>query len=122
MATIELDHMIVPSRDKERAARFFARILGLTYAGPSGPFVAVRVGDALTFDFDEREAPFEPLHYAFRVGAGEFDAILARVRAEGIPYGSAPWSRADGRLSNDGGGRRFYFEDPDGHVLEAFTT
>ena len=31
--TIYLDHTIVPSKDKEKAARFFARIFGLSYRG-----------------------------------------------------------------------------------------
>src|SRR4030095_14752046 len=122
MRSIELDHTIVPARDKERAARFFARIFGLTYAGPSGHFAPVRVNDTLTFDFDDRWPSFEPHHYAFRVSGEEFDAIFARVRAEGLPYGSAPGSRTDGRLSVRGDVRQFYFDDPDGHVLEAFTT
>jgi catechol 2,3-dioxygenase-like lactoylglutathione lyase family enzyme len=120
---IQLDHTIVPARDKERAARFFARILGLTYQGPVGPFVAVRVDDILTLDFDDRWPRFEPHHYAFRVGSEDFDAIFARVRAEGIPYGSHPWSRTDGKIDEAGRTRRVYFDDPeDGHVLEAFTS
>jgi catechol 2,3-dioxygenase-like lactoylglutathione lyase family enzyme len=121
MRAIVLDHTIVPARDKERAARFFARIFGLTYDGPSGPFAPVRINDTLTFDFDDRWPSFEPHHYAFRVSGEEFDGIFARVRAEGIPYGSAPWSRTDGQLSVRGGFRQFYFDDPEGHVLEAFT-
>jgi|SRR5262245_12201464 len=121
MPSIVLDHTIVPSRDKERGARFFARIFGLAYQGPSGPFAPVRVNDTLTLDFDDRWQSFEPHHYAFRVEDADFDAILGRVQAEGIAYGSLPWSRTDGKLSGQGRVRRFYFDDPDGHVLEAFT-
>ena len=121
MRSIELDHTIVPARDKERAARFFARIFGLAYEGPSGPFAPVRVNEALTLDFDDRGSSFEIHHYAFRVSGEAFDAIFARVQAERIPYGSFPWSRTDGQLNLGGGGRLFYFEDPDGHVLEVFT-
>jgi len=121
MTSIQLDHTIVPARDKEQAARFFARIFDVRYEGPAGPFIAVRVNDTLTLDFDDRWPRFEPHHYAFRVSAADFDAILARVRAEGIAYGSTPWSRTDGRLNEHVGFRQFYFDDPDGHVLEAFT-
>ena len=49
----------------------------------------MRINDALTFDFDTRE-DFEPLHYAFKVSEAAFDAIFARIRGEGIPYGSGP--------------------------------
>ncbi|MGH7289162.1 MAG: hypothetical protein ACREI8_14205 [Myxococcota bacterium] len=47
--------------------------------------------------------------------------MFARVQAEEIPYGSTPWTRTDGKLNQHDGGRLFYFDDPDGHVLEAFT-
>jgi len=34
--SITLNHTIVPAHDKEAAARFFAQIFGLQYAGPTG--------------------------------------------------------------------------------------
>jgi catechol 2,3-dioxygenase-like lactoylglutathione lyase family enzyme len=33
---ITLNHTIVPAHDKEESARFFARVMGLSYDGPSG--------------------------------------------------------------------------------------
>jgi catechol 2,3-dioxygenase-like lactoylglutathione lyase family enzyme len=36
-------------------------------------------------------------------------------------FGSAPWNLEDGKLNNWGGGRGFYFRDPNGHVLELMT-
>ena len=41
--TIVLDHTIVPARDKEESARFFARIFGLDYKGPVSHFAPVRI-------------------------------------------------------------------------------
>jgi len=49
---IVLDHMIVPTRDKEDSARFFARIFGVPYEGAAGHFAPVRVNEQLTLDFD----------------------------------------------------------------------
>ena len=49
---MELNHTIVPSLDKEASARFFARIFGLSYDGPTGHFAPVQVNDTLTLDFD----------------------------------------------------------------------
>jgi catechol 2,3-dioxygenase-like lactoylglutathione lyase family enzyme len=118
--TITLDHMIVPARDKDASARFFARIFGLSYEGPQGPFAPVRVNPALTFDFDTHSV-FETHHYAFHVGESEFDAILARVRGEGIPYGSDPAHLDNSQLNAWNGGRGVYFRDLDGHVLELMT-
>src|SRR3546814_12965464 len=89
--TVELDQMIVPVRDKEASARFFARIFGLAYDGPMPPFAPVRVNDRLTLEFDDHD-DHGILHYAFKVSDEEFDAILGRIQAERIPYGSGPYT------------------------------
>ena len=117
---IELNHTIVPSKDKEAGARFFARIFGLTYAGPAGHFAPVQVNEALTLDFDDRDE-FEPHHYAFYVGDDDFDAIFDRIKGEGITYGSGPRSAEDMEINTRRGGRGCYFQDPDGHLLELMT-
>jgi catechol 2,3-dioxygenase-like lactoylglutathione lyase family enzyme len=118
---IVLDHTIVPARDKDASARFFAQIMGLSYQGTSGHFAPVQVNESLTFDFDNRET-FESHHYAFYISDDEFDAILARVQAAGRPYGSGPMSHQDGKINTRRGGRGFYFADLDGHLLEVMTT
>src|SRR5262245_10837820 len=68
---VVLDHLVVPSRDKERSARFLARVLGLQYQGPVAHFAPVRINSALTFDFDNY-TDFERLHYAFKVDSSDF--------------------------------------------------
>lgn len=119
MAVI-LDHTIVPARNKIASAQFFARIFGLAYDGLHSHFAPVKVNESLTLDFDDREQ-FESHHYAFRISETEFDAIFDRVKAEGIAYGSGPRSRRDMQINHRRGGRGFYFEDPNGHVLEVMT-
>ena len=117
---ITLNHTIVPARDKDAAARFFARIFGLRFEGASGHFAPVHVNGTLTLLFDQ-ESRFDSHHLAFHVDDGEFDAILGRIKAAGLRYGSAPWSLDDGRLNDWNGGRGVYFKDPDGHILELMT-
>lgn len=117
---ISLNHTIVPAREKEAAARFFAELFGLVYAGSGEHFAPVKVNDTLTFLFDD-DANFESHHYAFHVSDAEFDAIFERVRKAGLTYGSAPWSTGDGKLNDWGGGRGVYFTVPDGHLLELMT-
>jgi len=120
--TITLNHTIVPARDKEAAARFFAEIFGLRFDAPSGgPFAAVRVNDTLTLDFADATGAFPSHHYAFHVSDAEFDAVLRRVKAAGLAFGSGPGSLDDGKLNAWNGGRGVYFRDPDGHVLELMT-
>ena len=119
--TIVLKHTIVPARDKRAAARSFAEIFGLQLEDEaSGHFAPVRVNENLTLLFDEDDA-FESHHYAFHVSEGEFDSIFRRVKAAGIPYGSAPWSLDDGKLNDWNGGRGVYFKNSDGHILELMT-
>ena len=117
---IVLDHTIVPARDKKAAAQFLARIFGLTYRPGAGHFAPVQVNDTLTFDFSD-ETTFEPHHYAFHVSDDEFDAIFGRIQAEGISYGSGPWSLDDSKLNHRRNGRGVYFRDPSGHILELMT-
>jgi|SRR4051812_18911697 len=118
--TIMLDHMIVPARDKEQAARFFARIFGLSYEGPVSHFAPVRVNGTLTLDFDTNEA-CHPQHLAFKVSKQEFDEIFARIKSEGIAYGSGPFSAEDMKIGSNRGENRFYFRDPSEHLLEVVT-
>ena len=118
--TILLDHTIVPARDKEGSARFFARIFGLSYNGLHSHFAPVKVNDSLPLDFDE-ERDFEHHHYAFRVSDAEFDQIFGRITSENIIYGSGPTALADMKINHRRGGRGFYFRDPNGHVLEVMT-
>ena len=119
--TIELNHTIVPARDKVASAKFFARILGLPFEESEvGHFAPVRVNDSLTLDFADSNKR-ESHHYAFKVSEEEFDMIFARIRAEGIAYGSGPYAVDDMKINHRDGGRGVYFRHPNGHVLELLT-
>ena len=117
---IVLDHTIVPARNKEESARFFARIFGLRYHGSVSHFSPVRVNATLTLDFDAATT-FEAHHYAFKVDEQEFDAIFERIGSEKVPYGSGPRSPDDMQINHRQGGRGVYFRDPSGHLLEVLT-
>ena len=128
---IVLDHTIVPAKDKVASAEFFAEIFGLKVKPGQGHFAQVQINESLTFDFaDEPEAwggpGFDPRtgkshHYAFHISETEFEAIFGRVKAKGLPYGSGPYNHTDGQIYTRRGGRGFYFEDPNGHLLEVMT-
>lgn len=119
--TITLNHTIVWARDKEAAARFFAEVFGLRFEGSDGHFAPVRVNDTLTLDFADAKKTIAGQHYAFHVSDAEFDAILQRVKAAGLAFGSGPMSLQDGKLNDWNGGRGFYYKDHDGHVIELMT-
>jgi catechol 2,3-dioxygenase-like lactoylglutathione lyase family enzyme len=117
---ILLDHTIVPAKDKLASAKFFAEIFGLNVKAGGGYFAQVQVNDSLTFDFADETEP-QSHHYAFHISEQEFETIYERVKSKGLPYGSGPYNHIDGKIYTRRGGRGFYFEDPNGHLLEVMT-
>jgi len=117
--TVSLDHLLVPSRDKVAGAKLLAGILNVPWAETGiGPFCPVFVNDGLTLDFDQWSEPFPLIHYCFRVGENEFDAILQRIERAGIPYRSDVRGNVDRRVNTLLGGRIVYWNEPDGHQWE----
>lgn len=119
--TARLDHTIVHARNKEASARFLTELLGLPDAKPVGHFQVVALGNGVALDFMETRGEVAPQHYAFRVDEADFEAIYARIRNRGIAYWADPGQCRPGEIYRSEGGRGLYFEDPDGHLLEALT-
>jgi hypothetical protein len=120
--TVHLDHLMVPSRDKEAAAKLLAELLGVPWSKTGiGPFCPVYVNDGLTIDFDEWTEPVPLIHYCFRVSEDEFDAILARLKAAEIPYRSRVHGPVDYGIDTEHGGKIVYWNAPDGHQWEMLT-
>lgn len=120
--TIQLDHFIVPSHDKAASAKRLADLLGVPWAETAlGPFSPVFLNDGLTLDFVETQDAFPVHHYAFRVSEADFDTILGRITAAGIPYRSKVHLPVDMKVDTDYGGRIAYWNDPDGHQWEILT-
>ena len=106
--SIELNHTIIPAKDKWAAAKFLADILNLE-AGPEwGHFVPVRTGNGVTLDFSD-SVDFRPQHYAFLVGDVEFDAALARIPDAGVAHYANFRRERPGEINHLYGGRGVYF-------------
>lgn len=119
--TIQLNHTIVFSKDKQKAAAFLAEILGLPPPVSMPPFAVVTLDNGVSLDFAEPGVAFVVGHYAFLVDDAVFDAALARIKAKGLTYWPAPWPGNENTINENDGGRGFYFRDPDGHGLELIT-
>lgn len=120
--TIQLDHLLVPSRNKVAAAKLLAELLDVPWSETGvGPFAPVFVNDGLTLDFDEWTEPIPLLHFCFRVEQEEFDAILERIKAAGIPYRSNVHGPVDYSINTQLGGSSVYWNEPDGHQWEMLT-
>ena len=118
-----LDHMIVPSSNRVAAARRLAKLLDVPWAEQAavGPFSPVYVNSTLTLDFDELTGPVPLQHYCFKVSEEDFDAILGRIKEEGLPFRSTPIGIDDFRVGQHDGGRLVYWRDADGHAWEILT-
>ena len=116
---IELNHTIIPARDKEASATFLADILGLDAPTRFGPFMCIETANGVSLDYSDHGLAFEASHYAFLVSEDEFDAIFARMVERGLRYWADPGHRQEGVLNDHG--RGFYFEDPSGHNMEVLT-
>lgn len=120
--SVQLDHLMVPSRDKVAAAKQLGELLGVPWSKTGiGPFAPVFVNDGFTIDFDTWEGTFPRIHYCFRVSEGEFDAILGRLRAARIPFRSDVHGPVDNAVDTRHGGRIVYWSEPDGHYWEMLT-
>jgi hypothetical protein len=120
--TVQLDHLMVPARDKLASAKLLAELLGVPWSERGiGPFVPVFVNDGFTIDFDQWSEPFPRIHYCFRVTESEFDAILGRLKARSIPFRSDVQGPADMQVNTRHGGRIVYWNEPDGHYWEMLT-
>ena len=70
---------------------------------------------------DQTAEEFVSNHYAFHIGDREFDAILERIKTEGVAYGSGPTTTENMEINHRRDGRGFYFLSPDGHNFEVMT-
>jgi catechol 2,3-dioxygenase-like lactoylglutathione lyase family enzyme len=116
----ELNHIIVPAKDKWASAKFLAAVLGVE-AGPEwAHFVPVRTSNGVTIDFDNAKN-FGHHHCAFLVSEAEFDAALKRIKQAGIEFFAEFDRSGSGEINRNYGGRGLYFDDPSGHLFELIT-
>jgi catechol 2,3-dioxygenase-like lactoylglutathione lyase family enzyme len=115
-----IDHVALPAHNAETAARWLARILGVDRpepAGPDGDMFDVALGGCSVL-FVESD-PVHGHHLAFRVSHADFEAVVDRLRVDGIPFGNDPEEPQNGQTSDPLGGLgRVYFTSIDSHLFE----
>jgi catechol 2,3-dioxygenase-like lactoylglutathione lyase family enzyme len=120
--SVQLDHFIVPCRNQIASAKMLAELLGVPWAETTlGPFSPVFINDGLTLDFQQTDEAYPIAHYCFRVSQDDFDAILTRLQAAGIPYRSRVTGPMDLKINKEYGGDMIYWNEPDGHQWEMLT-
>jgi hypothetical protein len=120
---VQLDHLIIPTKNRVASARLLGELLDVPWSEQSnfGPFSPVYVNAGLTIDFDQWPDAVPKQHYCFRVSKGEFDCILARIKAAGISFRSQPLGEVDNKVNDAFGGNLLYWSEPDGHAWEILT-
>jgi catechol 2,3-dioxygenase-like lactoylglutathione lyase family enzyme len=126
LVAVQLNHTIVPAKDKQESAAFFADVLGVAPPTSFGPFLVVTLDNGVSLDFLDAyglddSGRVHPQHYAFLVTENEFDEILSRIRARRLPHWADPGQTLIGEVNTNDGGRGVYWEDPCGHILEIIT-
>ena len=115
---IRVDHVGVPARARLDAAGLLASLFDLDREIPDdGRFARLRVSPEFTIVFYDSEQ-IQPMHVAFVVDDGAFDAILRRLQSQGVAYGSQPNDPTNGRIDHPLSERGLFFQMPDGHLCE----
>lgn len=135
---MDIDHVVLWVQDVRRSLDFYTNVVGLLpvrrdeYLAGSAPFPSVRVSERSILDLMAAEhAPIvaqfsgektptaagKPInHVCLAMDATELDALSARLASAGVE------TRTAGNRSFGARGTTthwFYFQDPDGNVLEA---
>lgn len=118
---VGLNHTIVWCTDMVRSAGFLAEMLGRPPPRAFLHFLIVDMDNGVSLDFYQQDTKPALQHYAFLIGEAEFDRMVERIRTKGLAHWADPARTQAGQINHHWGGRGVYFEDPDGHLLEAIT-
>ena len=114
---VEINHIVIPARDKRATAELLAYVLGLEVEGCLGESVRILRSNELTLEFSESDACWA-FQCAFLLSDVEFDAALSRINRGAINF-YAEFDRTGLREINwRDGSRCIYFDDPDAHLFE----
>jgi catechol 2,3-dioxygenase-like lactoylglutathione lyase family enzyme len=116
-----LDHLVLTTRDRDRAIDFYTRVLGMRLETFGAGRVALRFGDQ-KINLHEAGREFEPkaarptpgaLDLCFLTTEG-LEAVIRRLREAGVAIEVGPVARtgATGPI------RSVYVRDPDGNLIE----
>jgi len=118
--SITIDHIVLPAYDHETSAQFVANIMDLTSAGSDRHFAPVQLSATFTLAFLHAEQ-VAGYHLGFHSGEDDFDGILSRLHAAGVPYGNDPRDTTNMQTDHPFGGRGLFFVDSNGHLFEVMT-
>lgn len=117
---MKLDQRTVTCSDNRASAQFYAEAFGFREGGTKGNAEVLYIDDTTKL-FLENHHDVTPTHYRVHASAGEYDSVLSHIIVRGIPYGDAIDARNNESEYRHTNNKGFFFEDPDGHILEVTT-
>lgn len=117
ITTNGLNHLALPVRDPQRAARFYADLFNMEITSSTEQMAFVKTAgqrDMLAFSRSEAPVASSPstLHFGFMVEPEQFDAAVQTIAAKGIKVLREPSQRPIGRF--------VFIEDSEGYTVEIF--
>jgi catechol 2,3-dioxygenase-like lactoylglutathione lyase family enzyme len=126
--TKNLDHVIVPAKDRKTSAQFYEKILGFEDLGEQGEGLRGVKVDKNTVLYFENSRDGDSWargihHLCFHVDRSSFAQVFAKIKSERISYGDrydrpankhGP-AKAQGAR---GKGNSIYFKDPKGNLIQ----
>jgi catechol 2,3-dioxygenase-like lactoylglutathione lyase family enzyme len=138
MRPMDIDHVVLWVEDARSALAFYTNVVGLAgvradeFLAGTAPFPSVRVAEGSILDLVPAiAAPFaaqftgetkptaagKPMnHVCLSMSASELDALAARLASANVPTYRMGETSFGARGSSK---HWFYFQDPDGNVIEA---
>jgi len=125
LTSVELNHLIILAKDKQKTAGFLTQLLDLPDATPAdGPipdfFLCISFKNNVTILI--AEATEHPIgHYAFKVSQEAFAQIVQRLKNRNIVYWADPRMQRKSECYLQDGKKGLYVIDPSGHGIEILT-
>ena len=122
---VELNHLIILAREKQRTADFITHLLDLPDAIPAdGPvpdfFLCIQfANDVMVLIIEVKEHPIG--HYAFKVANDHFERIVNQLKNEKREFWADPRMQRPFECYEEEGHKGLYVIDPSGHGLEVLT-
>lgn len=122
---VELNHLIILAKEKQKTADFITNLLDLPNAIPAdGPvpnfFLCVQFGnDVMILIMETKDHPIG--HYAFKVTNEHFEKIVNKLKIEKRDFWADPRMQRPFECYIEEGNKGLYVIDPSGHGLEVLT-
>jgi hypothetical protein len=135
---IQIDHLVIGSKDKNSAASLLGTILGVqweragtilheakhaisSYDEYRAERASVYVNGSLTIDFVDPVESARRSHFCFHVDDASFDAIIENLKNSGISFRSEAIGPIDNEINFGFGGKRVYWDEPENQNWEMLT-